>query len=312
VSGLRPLRGLVAAWKPGGIDSSTDASGAVAAAWSDVVGAAVAVRTRPARLRDGVLTVWTAGSAWSHQLTFLEPTILESLRARVPEAHIKRLRFSVASGRTRQLLDGAAAVRVRPAGRTASGAARDVDEATRKREFDEANAPEMIVRRLRARQCDLDARRSDEGWTRCEACASWMPPGASQGAMCVRCAQEALRRSDGAFERALADAPWLPARDVCAAVEGADRATYERVRRRMLARLETQLDNAQRRLRRGTLDAADRVAAWTYLMLLARKQKRDLPRAVVADVLGNAWADALDARPKLASQRGGRRAAGER
>jgi len=58
MSGLRSLRGLVAAWKPGGPASASDAAGAVAAAWPDVVGAAVAARTRPARLRDGLLPVW--------------------------------------------------------------------------------------------------------------------------------------------------------------------------------------------------------------------------------------------------------------
>jgi hypothetical protein len=80
----------------------------------------------------------------------------------------------------------------------------------------------------------------------------------------------------------------------------------------MLSRLEFALDSAQRRLKRGTLEAADRVAAWTYLMLLARKQKRDLPRAVVADILGNAWADAIGVRRTSVAPKGARRATGER
>jgi hypothetical protein len=311
MSGLRALRGLVAAWKPGGLASSADAAGAVCAAWPDVVGAAVAARTRPARLRDGLLTVWTAGSAWSHQLSFLEPAIVENLRSRVPDAGIKRLRFMVASGRTRQLLDGAAARRS-PVARAKSNAARGVDDAERSRDFESAASPVEIVRRLRVRQRALDARRAREGWTRCNSCSNWMPPDASQGVECVRCAEEARRRADGALERALFDAPWQSARDVCAAVEGADRASYERVRRRMLSRLELHLDYAQRRLKRGTLEAADRVAAWTYLMVLARKQKRDLPRAVVTDILGDAWADALGVRRTSAPPKGARRIAGER
>jgi hypothetical protein len=311
MSGLRALRGLVAAWKPGGPASQSDTAGAISAAWPDVVGAAVAARTRPARLRDGLLTVWTAGSAWSHQLSFLEPVILESLRSLVPDAGIKRLRFMVASGRTRQLLDGAAA-RPSSGARAVSGSARGVDDAQRSRDFEETHDLAALVRRLRARQNALDARRERDGWTRCQTCADWMPPDASQGAVCVRCAEEARRRADGALERALRDAPWLPAREVCAAVEGADRASYERVRRRMLSRLEFDLDSAQRRLKRGTLEAADRVAAWTYLMLLARKQKRDLPRAVVADILGNAWADAIGVRRTSAAPKGARRGAGER
>lgn len=311
MSGLRSLRGLVAGWKPGGAASGFDPAGAIAAAWPDIVGAAVAARTRPARLRDGLLTVWTAGSAWSHQLSFLEPAILEGLRAKVPEAGVKRLRFAVASGRTRRLLDGAAA-RTSPTVRTAPGAARGVDDAPRAREFEDAADPAAIVRRLRARQADLDARRARDGWTRCAECANWMPPDASHGDSCVRCSEEARIRSDGALERALCDAPWLSARDICAAVDGASRASFERVRRRLLSRLQLQLDNAERRLKRGALEAADRVAAWTYLMLLARKQKRELPRPVIADVLGEAWADALGVRRTIAAAKGARRTAGER
>jgi hypothetical protein len=311
MSGLRSLRGLVAAWKPGGPASASDAAGAVAAAWPDVVGAAVAARTRPARLRDGLLTVWTAGSAWSHQLSFLEPAILESLRSRVPEAEIKRLRFTVASGRTRQLLDGASA-RTSPAARAAAHGSRTVDDSLRAREFDDAPDLAAIVKRLRARQAALDAQRAREGWMRCDACTNWMPPHISLGAVCVRCAEEARHRSDGAVERAMRDTPWLSARDICAAAGGAERSSFERVRRRMLSRLEIDLDSARRRLKRGTLEAADRVAAWTYLMLLARKQKRELPRAVVSDILGDAWADALDVRRTAASPKGARRIAGER
>jgi hypothetical protein len=236
---------------------------------------------------------------------------LESLRSRVPDAGIKRLRFTVASGRTRQLLDGAAA-RTSPAARAASSAAHGVDDAARAREFDNAPDPAAIVRTLRARQAGLDARRAREGWTRCEACTNWMPPDASQGKVCVRCSEEARRRADGALERAICDAPWLSARDICAAAQAVDRSSYERVRRRMLSRLELHLDSAQRRLKRGTLETADRVSAWTYLMLLARKQKRDLPRAVVADILGNAWADALGVRRMPTSPKGARRTAGER
>lgn len=311
MSGLRALRGLVAAWKPGGPASSDDAAGAISAAWPDVVGAAVAARTRPARLRDGLLTVWTAGSAWSHQLSFLEPVILESLRALVPDAGIRRLRFMVASGRTRQLLDGAAARTSRGA-RVSTNAVRGVDDVQRARDFAETDDLAAIVGRLRARQTELDARRARDGWTRCRTCSNWMPPDLAQGAECVRCSEEARLRADGALERALLDAPWQSARDVCAAVEGADRSSYERVRRRMLSRLEFDLDSAQRRLKRGTLEAADRVAAWTYLMLLARKQKRDLPRAVVADILGNAWADAIGVRRTSTAPKGARRAPGER
>lgn len=311
MSGLRALRGLMADWKPGRAGSSPDPTGAISAAWPEVVGAAVAARTRPARIRDGLLTVWTAGSAWSHQLSFLEPAILEGLRSRVPDAGVKRLRFMVASGRTRLLLDGAAARRS-PSNRAASSSTRGVDDTERARDFETAADPAAIVQHLRARQNALDARRALDGWKRCTSCADWMPPDTSHDTVCVRCAEEARRRLESSLERALFDAPWLSARDVCTAVDGADRSSYERVRRRMLSKLEIHLDSAQRRLKRDTLEAADRVAAWTYLMLLARKQKRELPRSVVADMLGDAWADALGVRRMATASKGARRTARER
>ena len=311
MSGLRALRGLVADWKPGSAGSTPDPTGAISAAWPDVVGAAVAARTRPARIRDGLLTVWTAGSAWSHQLSFLEPAILEGLRQRVPDAGVKRLRFMVASGRTRQLLDGAAARRS-PARRAAATSPRGIDDAQRRREFEAALDPAAMVAHLRARQHELDAQRARDGWLRCATCTGWMPPATAHGQVCVRCAEETRRGLESSLERALFDAPWLSARDVCAAVDGADRPSYERVRRRMLSKLEIHLDSAQRRLKRDALEAADRVAAWTYLMLLARKQKRDLPRPVIADMLGDAWADALGVRRMATAPKGARRTARER
>ncbi len=297
MSRLRSLRSLIAAWKPGGAPSAADDAGAIAAAWSDVVGPAVATRTRPGPLRNGVLTIWTAGSAWSAELSFLESSILAGLQSRVPNAGVTRVRFSVASGRTKLLLDGA--VGRTPRAFAASIAAQDasIDGPDGVGDGQSERDPAHIVRRMRSRQLALDARRADEGWSRCSACAAWIPPSSTTESLCVRCAEEDRQNTDRILTRALADAPWQTPRDFIASTTGADRASYERVRRRMLASLEVQLDAARRRLRRGTLDAADRVAAWTYVMLIARKQKRALPRAVVADVLDDAWADALGFHP---------------
>jgi hypothetical protein len=296
MSGLRSLRTLVAAWKPGGASRTADSAGAIAAAWADVVGPAVAARTRPAGVRNGILTIWTAGSAWSAELSFLEPSILANLQSIVPDAGVTRVRFTVASGRTKRLLDGAAA-RTPQAARSARSLESDaVDDADSVRDAASAQDPAAIVGRLRDRQRSLDTRRARDGWIRCTACASWTPPLTTQELRCVRCAEEERQAADGALARALADAPWQTPREFIATIPGADRAAYERVRRRLLASLEVQLDSARRRLRRGTLEAADRVAAWTYVMLIARKPKRAVPRAVVADVLDEMWADALGLR----------------
>ena len=295
MSGLRSLRSLVAAWKPGSAAAAASDAGAIAAAWADVVGPAVAARTRPGALRNGTLTIWTAGSTWSAELSFLEPSILKGLNERVPNAGVARVRFTVASGRTKALLDGAAA-RNPIAARAAVSRRAAIDESARAGEAHADQDAVSLVRDMRARQQALDARREREGWLRCPVCSAWTPPSSSSDQRCARCAEEERQAADRRLSRALADAPWQPPRDFITAVAGADRASYERVRRRMLAELEVKLDAARRRLKRGALEAADRVAAWTFVMLIARKPKRALPRAVVADILDDAWADALGMR----------------
>ena len=296
MSGLRSLRTLVAAWKPGGASHTADSAGAIAAAWADVVGPAVAARTRPAGVRNGILTIWTAGSAWSAELSFLEPSILAKLQSIVPDAGVTRVRFSVASGRTKRLLDGVAARAPHTDRLARSREDETIDGADAPRDAASEHDPAAIVGRLRVRQRALDARRARDGWMRCAACSAWTPPQITRDLRCVRCAEEERQTADRALARALADAPWQTPREFIATIPGADRAAYERVRSRLLASLEVQLDSARRRLRRGTLEAADRVAAWTYVMLIARKPKRAVPRAVVADVLDEMWADALGLR----------------
>lgn len=295
MSGLRSLRSLVASWKPGGAPGPAGDAGAIAAAWSDVVGPAVAARTRPGGVRNGILTIWTAGSAWSAELSFLEPSILEGIQARVPGAGVSRVRFTVASGRTKQLLDGAVG-RAPNAVRSAAARRAAIDEPETRGDARSQRDPSAIVRDMRDRQNELDAQRAREGWTRCAACGAWTPPPSGSGARCVRCAEEERQAADRRLARALADAPWQTPPEFIANIPGVDRTAYERVRSRMLATLEVQLDAARRRLKRDALEAADRVAAWTYVMLIARKQKRALPRAVVADILDDAWADALGLR----------------
>src|SRR5579864_4711910 len=74
VNGPQPLRAILERWTPGAAALPSDPGNAIASAWADAVGPEVARRTRPGKLHDGVLTVYTAGSVWSHQLTFLAPT----------------------------------------------------------------------------------------------------------------------------------------------------------------------------------------------------------------------------------------------
>ena len=286
-NGPRALRTLLERWEPTTERAAPeDAQSAIAVAWPDVVGADVARRTRVGKLQDNVLTVYTAGSTWSHQLTFLAPSIVAELGVRCPQARVTRLRFVVASGRTKALLDGlarrvATADAPRPVARTET----PVDDA--------ADDAEDIVRRLRRRQLALDRRRERDGWTRCERCGVWMEPAIQMHPVCDLCTGSARQALDNHIERMLAGAPWLKAADVIAHSADVDERAFERVRRRLLSRWEEQLFAARARLRRLALHATDRVVAWSYLMLRSGKQQHEIGRAVVADALGEQWADAL-------------------
>jgi Dna[CI] antecedent DciA-like protein len=283
MKGPRPIGSILENWAPG--DVRTDEASAVASAWPDAVGADVARRTRAGKLREGVLTIFTAGSTWSHQLTFLAPSIVAELNARCPGAHVKRLRFVVAAGRMKAMLDGL--VRA-PQHRSAQAAKPDrlpVDDAP--------DAAEDVIRMLRRRQEALDRRRQRDGWTRCASCGNWKPPVRDDSQPCAVCAAAERRAADGRIERVLVSAPWLGAADVASHVDDADPEAFDRVRLRLLARWEEQIVAMRARLRRRALLAADRVLAWSYLMLRSGMQQHLIGRAVVSDALGDEWADAL-------------------
>jgi Dna[CI] antecedent, DciA len=288
MSGPRRLRTILERWQPASDGKDPDATSAVAAAWSDVVGPDVARRTRPGKLHDGALIVYTAGSTWSHQLTFLAPKIVAALNERCPQSVVNRLRFVVASGRTKALLDGIARTTV------ALERVRDDGERTPETALDSgADDVEDIVARLRRRQQSLDRRREREGWTRCALCSAWREPAKGEACPCRMCADEARRAGDNRIERVLINAPWLRQGDISSHVADAQEDAYDRVRRRLLSRWEEQMFAAQRRLRRRELLASDRVVAWSYLMLRSGMQQHVIGRAVVSDALGDEWADAL-------------------
>jgi hypothetical protein len=59
--------------------------------WEAVVGPQIAVRTRPVRIRDGVLEVNVDQPAWMQQLQLMKPKILARLNAELGKATIKDL-----------------------------------------------------------------------------------------------------------------------------------------------------------------------------------------------------------------------------
>ena len=282
MKGPRSIGSILEKWEPG--DDRADDASAIATAWPDAVGPDVSRRTRAGKLREGVLTVYTAGSTWSHQLTFLAPSIVAELNARCPGAHVKRLRFVVAAGRMKAMLDGLVRAQQRRPAQPAEAERASVDEPP--------DAAEDVIRRLRRRQQALDRRRQRDGWTRCASCGNWKPS-SDDAQPCEVCAASEQRSADGRIERVLVSAPWLKSVDVESAADAADPEAFDRVRRRLLARWEEQIRAMRARMRRGALLAADRVLAWSYLMLRSGTQQHLIGRAVVADALGDEWAEAL-------------------
>jgi Dna[CI] antecedent, DciA len=296
MSGPRPLRALLDAWSPAAPrDGGGDEAARLAAAWPEAVGQDIARRTRAGKYREGTLSVLTAGSAWSHQLTFLAPTIIERLRMRAPSVPLRRLRFVVATGRTRILLDRDANVVKGPASRRRENGP--------KGPLLQAKAPalqdrtlEEIVAELRLEQAALDARRAAAGWRRCDRCGVWRAGSAGpKGPIspCEPCDQAARRASDGRIARVLRAAPWQAVDDVVRAVAGATKGAVERVQRMLRSDWERHLQHAGRRLRRGALEAGDRVTAWSFVMLAAQRPQSDIGRAAVEASLGREWAEAL-------------------
>jgi len=57
--------------------------------WEDVVGPQIAARTRPVRIREGVLEVNVDQPTWRQQLQLMKPKILAQLNAELGKATIK-------------------------------------------------------------------------------------------------------------------------------------------------------------------------------------------------------------------------------
>ncbi len=298
MSGPRSLRSLLAGWTPRGIREPrvrTDddlAASAFALKWTAAVGPDVARRSRPTRFRHGVLTILTASSAWSDELSLHAPRIIQALQQASPDTHLHKLRFMVASGRTKLLLEGerardrshAASRPTLSAGPTAGNAQRKGATSTPERE-DVC----VTLARLARQQHALDAARDSAGWKRCESCGRRFFPDAAAGTTCAICAEHARQRRLGAVERALMQAPWLSLTELRAALPWITMPAYDRTKQRLLARWQSDIESAQRRLRRGSVTAEDRVVAWSYLMLATGVVQRDLGRALVTDLLGREW-----------------------
>lgn|GEM_PF-383991 len=303
MSGPRPLRALLTNWKLAPAFAQTqptrdDALSQLILAWAVAVGSGVAARSRPFKLRADTLTVLTASSAWSDELSLLAPRILEALQRRCPQVAVRQLRFRVASGRSRLIFDGfvrrEATLNARAPERQNESAARRAaavaDAAAGEPRDEDVSA---LVAGLRASQARFDSDRDDDGWFVCSSCGRRFLGSGAREALCAPCADRQRRSLDSRVERALMQAPWLQFPDLLLHVPHATKRVADRVRQSLLTRWQSELGFAERRLRRGTITPQDRVLAWSYIMLLARLPQRELGQAVVTDVLGRDWATAL-------------------
>ena len=70
--------------------------------WPSVVGPRIARRTRAVEFRDGTLVVEVEGSAWMHELRFLERELLAQLATRLGSRQVRDLRFVMPRGRSQR------------------------------------------------------------------------------------------------------------------------------------------------------------------------------------------------------------------
>ena len=271
---------------------------ALLGAWESAVGPAIARRSLPASFRSGTLTVLTASSAWSNELSYLAPTILDSLRRVVPRSSISKLRFVVATGRTRLLLEGA-----KPpskAGRDRSQLVHMPDAVTPQKNVREEVTD--LSRRLAQSQAALNQWRDQAGWRHCKGCGSRFSTTTQALDLCAPCWGKRRRMQEARIELALMQTPWISLNDLRQALPEATNAMWRTARRRLVTRWQSEIESAERRLRRSLVTSQDRVTAWSYLMLLTGLPQHDIGRAAVANVLGNAWTTALFSTASACSQ----------
>jgi predicted nucleic acid-binding Zn ribbon protein len=70
--------------------------------WPEAVGEAIARRTRATSYHDGALMIEVEGSAWRHELGYLERNLVHRVNERLGLALVKRLRFTITRGGIRR------------------------------------------------------------------------------------------------------------------------------------------------------------------------------------------------------------------
>jgi hypothetical protein len=270
---LRPLSSAVGTWRPVDAPSISNPVATIASEWARIVGERVAQHSSPLSLADETLMVGTRSSAWSQQLEFLAPQILDAIAALVPGRTVTRLRFrNGAYRRTRPAAIDPVAVARRIASGPAPLAAADEREA---------------LERLRKRVAET-RRRARSSCTGCGA------PTENEG-LCAPCAGADGSARRVALERLYFAAPWLSTAEIAAIVRGADDDEIDAVRRNLLQRWWVTLEKA-RRLRR-TLSRRERQIASSYVLLQSGTAPENVTAAIVRNLLGEELEAQLSGEP---------------
>jgi hypothetical protein len=237
----------------------------VIGAWEGIVGREIAQNTRPQQLVGGTLIVVTSSSAWSQQLAFLEPSVLEALGALPESCRVGRLRFRVGRVQPR------GSPRPVGVGRPAPAARRPTDP------HDDLGDPDPVAR-LRERI----ARANSQATAHCGSCGVGLEGGTS----CAPCAFAERRNRLQRAGRLMYETPWLGFEAIATHSGGLDQRDCEEVRRELLRRWWELLARAERtgRLRS---DGFERRIASSYLLLQSGLEPDQVSRAAMRNLLGD-------------------------
>jgi hypothetical protein len=255
-------------WSPGE-GAASDPVVLLGAAWSEIVGEENARNSHPVQVSGDTLHVVTTSSVWSHQLSYLHDRVLESVRARLPQSGIERLRFRVGK---------------MPARSSQIGPKRVVDDrvAAPRRE-PSADAAEALAR-FRASVDEAERAKRARGWKECSDCTALIAPGSAP--LCVSCAIARGAERERLVSRLLYEAPWLGYAGTAKLIEDLHHDEYDAIRRRLLQRWWDRLARARYH---GKLsrDGAERLIASSYVLLKSEIAPERLTPAIVRNVLGD-------------------------
>lgn len=260
---LHPLREMVEAWAPRQVRSN-DPTATVICAWEDIVGTELSQKTRPMRLDGTTLHIVTSSGAWSQQLAFLEPQILNSLRSLPEITNVERLRFRV--GRM-QLCEAPT---------------RTLGSATTPHPRAQADPMPIGIdplERLRLR-C---ARRRRGARALCELCEVPMQTNRTR---CAPCAYAERQKRNEHAQQIIYKTPLSTHEGISVQVGGLALEEYDEIRRALLRRWREILDRVDRtgKLR---ADGFERRIAQSYIPLQAGVASTQISSAGAQNLLGD-------------------------